>query len=166
MNTNKFKNKQCAAGFSLVEIMVAVFILGMMATMGALSVRQILPQMRGDRASSRLAFQLQLSRSEAIASNKMIRVTLNTDTNDFESWIDRDGDGNKDADETTSVTLISPDLVEIRSGWDSGMFNAFGQFILTPGQREIKTVSTKFLPAGSTDQVELILRGSGAITKR
>lgn len=154
------------SGFTLIEIMIVVVIMGLLAGYGVISFRRVLPHMRADKASSRLAFQLQLARSEAIAVNQMARVTLNPDTNVFRYWLDLNQDGSEDADEVTEVLLMEPNLVEISTDWESGMFNAFGQFILTPGQREIRTVSTIFTPTGSSYQVELTLRGSGAITKR
>lgn len=154
------------SGFTIVEILIVVFVIGLMSGFGMLSIQRILPQMRTEKASSRLAFQLQLSRSEAIATNQMIWVGLDTDSNEFSSWIDRDGDATRDADELSTVELAEPDLVDISSEWTSGLFNAFGQFILTPGQREIRTVSTTFSSGGGQFQEELILRGSGAITKR
>lgn len=154
------------SGFTLIEIMMVVMILGILGGYGVMSLKEILPKMRADQASSRLSFQLQLARSEAIAVNQMAWITLNPTTNVFTSWIDANRDGNRDAAEVTEVLLIEPDLVNIRTDWESGLFNSFGQFILTPGQREIKTVSTFFIPTGGRDQIELTLRVSGAITKR
>ena len=159
-------SKSQRRGFTLIEILIVVVIIGIVGSMGFLSVRSMLSRMRVEQASSRLAFQLQLSRSEAIAVNQMARISLDMSTNQFQSWIDKDRDGTRDADEITTVELAHPNLVNIRSEWTSGMFNAFGQFILTPGQREIKTVTTRFEPDYGSYQVELILRGSGAITKR
>jgi prepilin-type N-terminal cleavage/methylation domain-containing protein len=166
MKPNTNLEKVLQSGFTLIEIMIVIVILSLLTGYGLMSFRRVLPHMRADKASSRLSFQLQLARSEAIAVNQMAQVSLDPTTNTFESWIDLNRDGTEDPEESTSVLLIEPNLVQINTDWESGMFNAFGQFILTPGQREIRTVTTTFAPAGSDYRVELTLRGSGAITKR
>lgn len=153
-------------GYSLVELMIVISIIAVMSGYGMLSFQRILPHIRTDKASSRLAFQLQLARSEAIAVNQMVYVELNPSTNIFSTWMDLNRNGSKDVEEIKEVLLIEPALVKIRSDWENGMFNAFGQFILTPGQREIKTVSTFFSAVGNDASIELTLRGSGAVTKR
>lgn len=146
--------------------MVVILIILIMSGMGVLSIRGILPGMRAERASSRLAYQLQLARSEAIAGNLMAQVTLDVNTNVYECWLDANRNASREDDEVTSIQLADPNQVSLRSGWNTGMFNAFGQFILTPGQREIRTVTTNFYTEDGAPHSELILRGSGAITKR
>jgi len=154
------------SGFTLVEILLTVGIMGILGTTAILSAQRILPGMRADRASSRMAFQLQLARSEAIANSQTVFVSFSPDANQLTVWVDRNRDGVRTDDEVTTVDLGRPGLVEIESDWEEGMFNAFGQFVTTPGQREMRTVGTRFHGGGSGRKVELILRGSGAITKR
>ncbi len=150
----------------MLEIILTVFILSILGSVTVVSSRNILTRMRMDRASSRLAFQLQQARSEAIANNQTVFVALDTTQNVLEVWVDRNRDGIRDADELTRVRLETPGNVVIDSDWATGAFNAYGQFITTPGQREMKTVRTRMRVQGMDRKVELILRGSGAVTKR
>ncbi|MCC5843795.1 MAG: GspH/FimT family protein [Verrucomicrobia bacterium] len=145
---------------------MTIFIMSIVGSVTVVSSRNILTRMRMDRASSRLAFQLQQARSEAIANNQTIFVALDTAENLLEVWVDRNRDGKRDADELTRVRLEAPGNVSIESDWTTGAFNAYGQFITTPGQREMKTVRTRMRVPGVDREVELTLRGSGAVTKR
>lgn len=160
------RHKSASNGFTLVEIMITVLLVMIVGGFSLLSVQRIMPNIRTDRASSRLAFQLQLARSEAIANNQTVFITLNPSTNRLVVWVDANRDGIRDAGEVTEVVLAEPHLVSLTSEWESGMFNAFGQFITVPGQREMKTVTTEVQAQGGRKSIELTLRGSGAITKR
>ena len=57
--------------FTLIQIMIVIVIMSLLTGYGVMSLRLVLPHMRADKASSRLSFQLQLARSEAIAVNQM-----------------------------------------------------------------------------------------------
>jgi Tfp pilus assembly protein FimT len=153
-------------GFTLLEIMIVLFLIMIIGGFSLLSVRNIMPGMRVDRASSRLAFQLQLARSEAIANNQTVFINLNPQSNQFSVWVDTNRNEVRDPGEVSEVLLAEPRLVSLQTDWEDGMFNAFGQFITVPGQREMRTVSTLFQGRGGNKSIELTLRGSGAITKR
>jgi len=154
------------AGFTLIEIMVTVIILSIVGAVSVTSAVNILPGMRMDRASSRLAFQLQLARSEAIARNQNIFITLDSVNNTLTVWSDENRDGERDEGEVSVVILEDPTQVQISTDLTQGLFNAYGQFITTPGQRRMETTVIRISPVGSTRTVDLTLRGSGAITKR
>lgn len=165
--STRSESHSASAGFTLVEILITVLLLGFLGSWSLLSARNMLPRMRVEQASSRLAFQLQLARSEAIAQNQIVYVNLDSDENTLQVWADTNRDEEQDDDEWFEVLLEDPALVTLQSTWSTGAFNAYGQFITTPGQREMKTVTTTIRPAGAGDKViELTLRGSGAITKR
>jgi prepilin-type N-terminal cleavage/methylation domain-containing protein len=154
------------SGFSIVEIMVVMVILGILGSGALMSARNMFPRMRVDRASSRLAYQLQLARSEAIANNQTVYVDLDADNNLLTVSTDLNRNGTEDDDEVEEILLEETSLIRVQSDWTTGAFNAYGQFITTPGQREIRTVRTQISAVGGTQMVELTLRGSGAITKR
>ena len=154
-------------GFTLVEIIITVFLIGIVGSVAVTSAVNILPRMRIDRASSRLAFQLQQARSEAIARNQNIFINLDSTANTLTIWVDRNRDGERDADEVRVILLEDPALVQIDTNLTQGLFNAYGQFLTTPGQRHTDTQVVQISPVGSaTPFRDLTLRGSGAITQR
>lgn len=153
-------------GFTLVEIVVAVLLLGVLSGYSFMAARNILDRAQVDRASSRLAFQLQQARSEAVATNRNMFVRIDQEDNQFISWSSDEGDQTEVPDSALIVEIGDKSRVDIRSAWTNGLFNAYGQFITTPGQREMRTVSTRFSTADGSKTIELILRGSGAVTKR
>jgi len=154
------------AGFTLIEIIITMALMAIVGAIGVTSAVKIIPGMRMDRASSRLAFQLQLARSEAIANNQNIFIDLNSTANTLTIWADTNRDGVRDAGEVSTILLEDPRLVTIQTTLTAGLFNAYGQFITTPGQRRMETTVVRISPVGSLRSVDLTLRGSGAITKR
>lgn len=158
--------RKARAGFTLVEIMIVVLLMGIVTGFSVVSARARFPRMRVDQVSSRLAFKLQLARSEAIANNEIVYVGLDVDKLIFQTWKVADMGETGFRNNLPQVELGDVNLISITSDWDTGAFNAYGQFITTPGQREMKTVTTQISSRDGNADVEIILRGSGAITKR
>ena len=162
----KSERASARSGFTLLEIMMVVMVMGLLTGYAVTSARARFPRMRVDQVSSRLAFKLQLARSEAIAENEIVYVNLDEAKLTFRSWKASElGDGDL-LKEIPHAQLGDPALVGISSDWNSGAFNAYGQFITTPGQREMVTVTTRIFSREGNADIDLILRGSGAITKR
>lgn len=147
--------------------MVVVMLLAVLGTFSVMSARNIFPRMRVDRASSRLAFQLQLARSEAIATNRAVWVSLDPNTHRLHTWVgERNESGNIVEREISDVTIAPPGEVSVQTSWTDGLFNAYGQFITVPGQRVMQTETTTISEPGGRHSIQLTVRGSGAITKR
>lgn len=153
-------------GFTLVEIMITMALVSILGGISWMSARELMSRMRVDRVSSRLAFQLQQVRAEAIANNQTVFVRLKEDENVLRIWVDGNRDGVRDTGEISEVALGEAGTVDMDSDWETGAFNAYGQFITTPGQREMRTVRTVITTPGVDKSIELTIRGSGAITKR
>ncbi len=66
-------------GFSLVELMVVLAILGLLGIIAAPSLMQGIPRYRVDSAAKALATEMQLARLRAIAKNNKHKVTFNAD---------------------------------------------------------------------------------------
>ncbi len=162
------KNERTTArsGFTLIEIMMVAMLTVLVGSFTVTSARARFPRMRVDQVSSRLAFKLQMARSEAIAENEIVYVSLEPTSLGFRTWRNSDVDDNGLIRSVPVHVLGDPDLVSLESDWTEGAFNAYGQFITTPGQREMRTVTTVMTSAGGANRIELVLRGSGAITKR
>ncbi|MCC5850634.1 MAG: prepilin-type N-terminal cleavage/methylation domain-containing protein [Verrucomicrobia bacterium] len=160
------ERKIARSGFTLVEIMMVIMLIGLFSAYAVTSARARFPRMRVDQVSSRLAFKLQMARSEAIAENEIVFVSLDPSTLVFRTWRNSDVSDGAFIRSTPNFVLGDPKLVNLVSDWEEGAFNAYGQFITTPGQREMKTVKTVMTSAGGGNRIELVMRGSGAITKR
>lgn len=80
------------AGFSLIELMVALLVLGVAVSMAAPSFGKLISQFRVESASKQLRSALQLARSEAVKRNQPVSLCrANTALNacdDTASWTD------------------------------------------------------------------------------
>ena len=62
------------AGYTLVEIMVAVMIIGIVGSMTVFSVRSALPTMRGDAAMDQVLSAMRVGRDSAITQRRRVDV--------------------------------------------------------------------------------------------
>ena len=68
-------------GFSMVELMVVIVILGLMATGVTMSIQTVVPEQRFNTAIRNLAEHLADTRSKAIAYSREFRIYYNLDEN-------------------------------------------------------------------------------------
>lgn len=71
---------RCAKGFSLVELMVAMVIMGILLAVGASSFSTWVGNMRVRSAAEAIQSGLQLARTEAVRRNDLIRFNLTSST--------------------------------------------------------------------------------------
>ena len=115
-------------GFSLVELMIAVAILGLVAVMTVPEVVRRMPRMRLDKATTQLYSDLRLARMQAISFNTRVQVRMFPTSRTYTIWTDRNRDGVVDEGELVTHSLADvPDLT--LSGLSStGTFMPRGTF--------------------------------------
>jgi type II secretion system protein H len=79
------------AGFTLLELLVVVIILGVLVGIVSLTLAPMLSRTRLDGAARQVAIDLQHVRTKAIAQNRRFRVTFRPGTNDYTVEKDEDG---------------------------------------------------------------------------
>lgn len=95
-------------GFTLVELMVTITLLGVIITLAVPSFTETLRAWRRDSATRVLLGSMQLARAEAIKTSRKVYMCVSADgkacddSNDWKSgwfvWVDRDNDDKYDSD--------------------------------------------------------------------
>lgn len=94
-----------AAGFTLVELMITLFILAIIASMAAPSFSDMVRRNKRVACGNELVGALQLGRSDAVRSGQPVSVDAPAGIeNGIVVFRDEDGDGNADADEIIQQT--------------------------------------------------------------
>jgi prepilin-type N-terminal cleavage/methylation domain-containing protein len=79
----KLYGKQGKAGFSFVETLTAIFILGILAAIAMPHFTRLLPGIRLNSAARQIATDLQLARMRAISQHANQTVAFNTSTGTY-----------------------------------------------------------------------------------
>ena len=102
-------------GFTAVEMLVVITIVGLAAAMSWGSVRDLMEQHRVNGAANQVATALRLSRERAVAEGNNFIVTFRTAQNDFQVWDDQGSDSMMGPDDSrqnhimpASCALLSP----------------------------------------------------------
>lgn len=74
------------SGFTLVELLVSVVVLGILASLGAGDFQSLIQSQRSKNASFEIFSSLSLARSEAIKRNNFVTVTPTDSTNWGKGW--------------------------------------------------------------------------------
>src|SRR5215831_9828775 len=97
------------AGFTLMELMVTVVIIGIISSVTTVNVSRQLPRYRLTNAASQLAWTFRGLRMRAISQHHAVQVTF-TNTHVYTVWIDRNDNGSIESDEvqTVDINVASP----------------------------------------------------------
>lgn len=109
-------------GFTLLELMLVVAVIGVGAAVTGFSIRGMLPELRLKAAVRDLMSDLNAARLSAVRENSRVVVRFHTDTDSYTIFID-DGGGTPadaannqlDADETVIKTVVMPSGVTLDS---------------------------------------------------
>lgn len=101
-----------ANGFTLVELMIAIVMLGILAGLGAPYLSSMMPKRRLHGAAQKMTWELQAARMLAIKQKLNVTVTFVNEA-DYEIWQDRDHDNVEDSGEVT-VKSIRDDYPGVR----------------------------------------------------
>lgn len=124
------------AGFTLIELMVGVALIGILATIAAPSFTRQIESNRQRAASAQLQQAIRLANSQALATSRPVVLCASDDGEACgDSWsegwllfVDRDRDGSVSADDR--VLLVSDNsedrLYQVESGIDRLVFRANG----------------------------------------
>lgn len=91
-------------GFTFVELMIAIVMLGILAAVGAPHLSTMIPKQRLNGAAQNIAWELQAARMLAIKQKHDVSVTFVNDA-DYEIWQDRDHDNIADSGEVTLKSI-------------------------------------------------------------
>ena len=173
-------------GFTLIELMIALALAGVLMALAAPSFQQSLAGNRLSTAASELAGAVQLARSEAIRTNRRASLCRSTDgsacsgsSSSWPGWIvfvDTDGDGVRDANEpvvksgtfdgpvqvlsSSNVTALSESITFRGDGIARA---ANGQTLLTA---TLAVCLPTLQPAENVREVNIALGGRTAMRRR
>ena len=105
MKTQIRTTREHSAGFTLVELMVAVAIMGVFLSVAVTNLARKTPNQHRENAQWQIAGDLRLARQQALSQNTEVQVTFNNAENSYRIWVDSDRDGLKDPQETITRTL-------------------------------------------------------------
>jgi type IV fimbrial biogenesis protein FimT len=93
-----------AAGFTLVELLVTMAVIGIVSSVTAVNVVREIPRYRLTNAASQLAWTFRALRMRAISQHRPVTVTF-TNTHVYTVWTDRNTNGSMDSGEVHTVDI-------------------------------------------------------------
>jgi prepilin-type N-terminal cleavage/methylation domain-containing protein len=98
-------------GFTLIEVMVVIAILGILLGAFGSAMAHWLPDQRLSSYVLDVKEGIENARLMAVRNNTDVVVVLNTGSNQVTIYMDSDGDGTQDADESAIGSFTAPDGV-------------------------------------------------------
>lgn len=136
MNDNHQKPPRHARGFTLVESLAAMAVVGIVATTALPSLSTVVATRRLDGAASQLAADLQFARSEAVMRRQPVRLTLQGDASGNRCYVLHTGDADAcscegqqparcsgEAQALKTVSLPQADGITLQASANSLMFD-------------------------------------------
>jgi prepilin-type N-terminal cleavage/methylation domain-containing protein len=90
-------------GFSVVELLVVISVMGVILAFSFVSLQQGMPGHQLQGTSSKLASELRLARQKAVTENNNYTITFDPATESYEIWDDDESDGYRSPGERTRV---------------------------------------------------------------
>ncbi len=122
-------------GFTIIELMVVLVVMGLLMTVGVPSFRALMADNQANNSAQEMLYALQLARAEAVKRNQMVSLCPSSDQtsctgsgNWHVGWImflDTSGNGVRDSSEQiiriqnpldTTVTLTGPTAIQYATG--------------------------------------------------
>ena len=111
--TARLRNRE--AGFSVIELMVVVVIMGIVLAASIPALRQHTETINLTKGSREVESSLKLARTRAVSTNNSVVVVFDTDASTYSLFEDVDDDGTQDAGETGSGPFEAPNKIVIES---------------------------------------------------
>ncbi len=116
------------SGFTLVDLMIAVTVMGLIAFMAMPAIVKKMPERRLEGAVSAVVAQLRTAREQARSESRAVVVEIDARARCVTLKSDRNGNNVYETDETTALDLQSFTGVEIFANATNGVFHARGEF--------------------------------------
>ena len=104
-STTQPANRRLRNGYTLMELMIAVGIVGVTAMVATPGILKRMPFQRLNRASWQVCMDLQRAKMQAVSENTTVRVTFDNGNETYVIWVDSDRDGAIDTGEQTTRSL-------------------------------------------------------------
>ncbi len=158
-------------GFSLLELMVAITILGVMLAIGVPAFGALIDSQRMDSAVNSLARGLNYARAESVRRNRVVTVSP-IDANWHAGWriyLDRNNNGAYDDDETLLREDIPPAVSIVNANSSIAQYvryNAQGETVLLNGGFQAGTFTFCPVKPSSAERKVVINRVGRVRTER
>ena len=119
-------------GFTLLELLLVIVLLGILAGLASLQVAPLLSRARLERGARQVATDLQAVKMKAIAQNRSFRVTFRSDTRDYVVDKNEDGAWQRHALDSHSPGTTADALIALPPGVSITAVNSGGDVIFIP----------------------------------
>lgn len=110
-------------GYSLVELMVAVVVMGVVLTFAAPPMARYLREQQLLGSAEALAGDFRLCRERATAEGANVLASWSLDNAELTAFVDRNGNAGHDSDEPTVFSLELPPSVTLTNASEGGFAN-------------------------------------------
>lgn len=157
--------REKSAGFTLIELMIAVAILAVLVTVGLPSFREMLRNYEVRVAAESVANGLQRARAEAVAKNARVQFVLGTGTAWTVDYVTKpvvtdpplDSRAHEDGSPNTTRTAVAADLSTAAT---TLTFNQLGQ-VVANADASPSLARVNFSGSGATQNLRVVVGAGG-----